>query len=295
VATLGEDVLMRWLAVPVVLASVTLLTACGSSKGPVAAAAAKSSKAQSMHILTLLQEQNIQGSTLQLTLDGDFNNVTKRSSLVLNLGGLARSLGDTGASSQLFNGQELTDGSTPSTVYYLNVPFYSQAIPKAKTWLKFNLAKLGYDQGIGLLEIAELNSTDPRGQLDVLQKTSTKFANLGQDEIDGELATHYQGQVDLDTVLSKLDGPSKAEIESLLRHSNGSAVPYNVWIADDGYIRRVEMQIAGTSGSQNTTLGLISDFSAYGKPVYVNLPPGNQVTELTDARMTDLTTALESK
>lgn len=286
---------MRWLAGAVVLAAVPLLAGCGSGKGPVAAAAAKSAKAQSMHILTLLQEQTAQAGTMQLLLDGDFNNVTKRSSLVLNLGGLARSLGDTGASSQLFNGQELSDGSASSPVYYLNVPFYSQAIPGARTWLKFDFAKFGYDQGVGLLEIAELNGTDPRGQLDILQKSPAKFANLGQDDIDGVLATHYQGQIDLDAVLSKLNGASRAEIESLLRHSNGSAVAYNVWIANDGFVRRITMQIAGASGGQNLTLGLVSDFSAYGKPVYIDLPPAGQVTDLTDNQMTDLTTALASK
>jgi len=286
---------MRWLVGPLALVAVSLLTACGSRPGPVAAAAAKSSKAESMHILTLLQEQPRLGPSIQLNLDGDFNNVTKRSSLVLDLSSLARSLGDTGASSQLFTGQEVSDSSADSSTFYLNVPFYSQSIPAAKAWLEFNFATLEQDQGVGLLELAELNSTDPRGQLEVLEKASAKFVNLGQDDINGTFATHYQGQVDLQEVLAKLSGPAKLEIANLLRTSNGAAVPYDVWIGPDGFIQRVAMQIPGSTGTQNVSLGLISDFSNYGKAVSVDLPPAGQVTDLTVHQMADLTAVFESK
>lgn len=286
---------MRWLMAPLALLAVSLLAACGSEKGPVATAAAKSAKAQSMHILTLLQEQPRLGPSIQLNLDGDFNNVTKRSSLVLDLSSLARSLGDTGASSQLFMGQEVSDSLAGDPTYYLNVPFYSQSIPAAKAWLKFNFATLGHEQGVGLLEIAELNSTDPRGQLEVLEKASAKFVNLGQDNINGTFATHYQGQIDLQEVLTKLTGPAKLEIANLLRTSNGAAVVYDVWIGPAGFIQRVAMQIPGSTGSQNVSLGLISDFSNYGKPVYVDLPSAGQVTDLTVDQMADLTAVLESK
>jgi hypothetical protein len=295
-ATFREDVLMRWLSGSLVLAAVSLLTACGSgSKSPVAKAAAKSAKATSMHTLTLLQETGQTSGSIQLMLEGDFNNVTKRSSFDLDLSGLARSLGDTGASSQLFTGQELSDTSTANPVYYLDLPFYSQSLPRAKAWLRFDLARLGADQRVGLMEIDELDSTDPRGQLDVLQQSSTKFTDLGQDDINGTFATHYQGQVDLQQVLARLSPTSKIEIGSLLRNSNGSTVPYNVWIGPTGYVFRVEMQIPGNAGTQDIALGLISDFSNYGKPVYVNLPPADQVTDLSVHQMTDISAVLASK
>ena len=286
---------MRWPAGALALAAVSLLTACGSGKGPVAAAAAKSAKAQSMHVLTLLQEQAGLGPSIQLNLAGDFNNVTKRSSLILDLSSLARSVGDTGASSQLFMGQEVSDSNAASPVFYLDVPFYTQSMPAAKAWLKFDFATLGREQGAGLQEIAELDGLDPRGQLDVLQETSTKFTNLGQDYIDNVPATHYQGDIDLQKVLNKLNGPAKSEIAGLLKNSNGAAVPYDVWIGDDGYIRRVSLQIPGSPGTQDLALGLISDFSNYGKPVYIDLPPTGQVSALTDHQMAELTAALESK
>ena len=287
---------MRWLSGSLVLATVSLLAACGSgSKGPVADAAAKSAKAQSMHTLTLLQETSQTSGSIQLMLEGDFNNVTKRSSLDLDLSGLARSLGDTGASSQLFLGQELSDTSAASPVYYLDLPFYSQSLPQAKAWLKFDLATLDDDQRVGLVEIDALDSTDPSGQLDVLEHSSTKFTDLGQDDINGTFATHYQGQVDLQQVLPKLNATSKAEIESLLRNSDGSTVPYDVWIGSDGFVFRLEMQIPGSVGTQDVQLGLISDFSNYGKPVYVTLPPANQVTDLSVHQMADISAVLASK
>jgi hypothetical protein len=294
-ATRGEDVLMRWLSAPIALAAVALLAGCGSAKSPVAVAAAKSSKAPSMHVLTLLQEQVGQGSAVQLTMAGDFNNVTQRSSLVINLGDLAQSFGDTGASAQLFDGQEISDSSGSTTAFYLDVPFYSQSIPAAKAWLMFDLATIGQREDAGLLEIAELNSTEPRGQLAVLEAGAGTFANLGQDDINGVLATHYQGKIDLQKALRKLADPAKAEIQNLLIHSNGTLVPYNVWVGPNGLVRRVEMQIAGNVGAEGLTLGLISDFSNYGKPVYVNLPPAGQVTDLTVGQMAQLTAVLESK
>ncbi len=286
---------MRWLSGSLVLAAATLLTACGAGKGPVAAAAAKSSQAQSMHIVTLLQEQAANGPAIQLLLAGDFDNVSKRSSLILNLGSFARSLGDTGASSQLFNGQEVSDSNAGSPVFYLNVPFYSLSIPAAKPWLKFGFATLGRDEGVGLLEIAELNGTEPGGQLEVIQESTAKFANLGQDEIDGTPATHYQGQIDLQSLVTRLSGPARSEIASLLLHSNGTAVPYDVWIGAEGFVRRVEVQIPASTGARGLTLGLISDFSDYGKPVYVSLPPAAQVTDLTVRRMSELTAVLDER
>ena len=128
----------------------------------------------------------------------------------------------------------------------------------------------------------------------MLAESSTAFTDLGQDEISGGPATHYQGTVDLNAVLGKLTGTAKAEIESLLKKSNGATVPYNVWIGANGYVRQVEMQIKGNAGLQGMTLGLISELSDYGKPVSIDLPPADQVTELSLHQMSNLGAAVRA-
>ena len=143
-------------------------------------------------------------------------------------------------------------------------PFYSQSIPAAKAWLKFDFAdRSDTTRGFGMLEIAELDSTDPRGQLDVLQKSSAKFVNLGQDDINGTARQrHYSGPDRPRKVLAKLNGPAKLEIANRLRRlDTARRSPYDVWIGRAGFIRRVAMQIPGVREARMCTLGLISDFS----------------------------------
>ena len=57
--------------------------------------------------------------------------------------------------------------------------------------------------------------------------------------------THYQGHIDLQKVLDKLNGPAKLEIANLLEELERRVGSYDVWIGNDGFIRRVEMQIPG--------------------------------------------------
>jgi len=130
------------------------------------------------------------------------------------------------------------------TAVYLKSPLLAAALPGGKTWVKIDLAKVH----LSGVDLQSLLAQDPSAQLKTLEnlKSATKVG--GAEQVGGVSTTHYRVQT------------AQAAFPS-----------YDVWVGDDGYIRRV--QVAQGSPKVSVTV----DLSKFGEKVAATAPPASQV------------------
>lgn len=130
------------------------------------------------------------------------------------------------------------------TAVYLKSPLLAAALPGGKTWVEIDLTKV-HLTGV---DLQSLLTQDPSAQLKTLLhvKKATKVG--GAEQVGGVSTTHYRVQTEQKTFPN-----------------------YDVWVGDDGYIRRV--QVAEASPKVSVTV----DLSKFGEKVSAAAPPASQV------------------
>jgi len=130
------------------------------------------------------------------------------------------------------------------TAVYLKSPLLTAALPGGKTWVKIDLAKVH----LSGIDLQSLLAQDPSAQLKTLEnlKSATKVG--GAEQVGGVSATHFRVQT------------AQAAFPS-----------YDVWVGDDGYIRRVQVE----QGSPKVSVTV--DLSKFGEKVGATAPPAAQV------------------
>jgi hypothetical protein len=127
-------------------------------------------------------------------------------------------------------------------------------------WLSFDVGDAGgfaegWPGGI------ELPDVDPATLLDDLQAEGIQVTEVGREDVRGVATTHY-------AVTPSPDGTSPFE--------GGTA---DVWIDDDGLVRRVEGRVDASAAGQGEVT-LRAELYDLGEPVSITVPPADQVTDL---------------
>jgi hypothetical protein len=240
------------------VATVALLAACGgqdtspdrlSPEAAVRAAAATSSEAGSSRF-ELAVTTELSGQSISFSGSGVLDAATGKSASTFELPGGGGTLE-----------QRIVDGQM-----YLTVP-------TQPGFFQIALADLVGTQ----LESA----ADPAGALDALEGLSGAVEEVGSEQVRGEPTTHYRGTLDPAVALEKMGGalldaagPALADVEAL---------PFEVWIDDDGRLRRFTVtaelpaspQTGGVPVTSTTTLELYD----FGADVQVEAPPADEVRD----------------
>ncbi|MGZ4292446.1 MAG: LppX_LprAFG lipoprotein [Gaiellaceae bacterium] len=137
------------------------------------------------------------------------------------------------------------------TTVYLRSPLLFGNLPAGKTWIGIDVSKTT----VGGFDLQSLLGQNPGNQLEYL-KAVKSATRVGSDQIGGVSATHYRATLDG----SKLPAAAKAGISA-----------YDVWVGDDGYIRRVQV---GTSKPETS---VTVDLSNFGRTVTATAPPAGKV------------------
>jgi LppX_LprAFG lipoprotein len=186
--------------------------------------------------------------------------------LTMDLGGLA-GLGS-GQAEIVFDG----------LVYYVKLPPGSGVqLPAGKEWFKLDVAKLGRSQGLDLSQLGQLNQGDPSQALDLLQGASRDFHRVGSAEVRGESTTHYKGTIDLQQVVAEAAPDVKEVYRRLLQLSGADTVPMDVWIGDDGYVRK--MRFTEQVGESSVTVD--EELYDFGTDEQVTVPSDDEVIDIT--------------
>jgi hypothetical protein len=136
-----------------------------------------------------------------------------------------------------------------------------------------------------------LGQSDPSKFLAYLESVSAGVKKVGSDTIRGVDTTHYAASLDLAKAINRADVPPalRDEIKNLFGRAGApSAMPADVWVDDNGFARRIKLQLdlgafmgnAPGAGGKLPSITVSMDLYDFGVPVHVQAPPADQVTEL---------------
>src|SRR3954447_14275829 len=128
-------------------------------------------------------------------------------------------------------------------VVYLHLPEkLAASVPGGKPWLKLDLDKLAKTQGFDLGALQQSTSgSDPSQQLDQLRGAG-QVKRVGTEKIRGAQTTHYRAKIDLRKAAEKAPAAqrdaARRGIERLIKLEGTSTLPVDVWLDDQGRLRR---------------------------------------------------------
>ena len=244
------------------LAAAVVAGCGGVSLDPVAQAATKSADAGSFRFAFQLS-LGVGGNQGASTVSGDgaYDADASRLQARIGVGGET--------------GEVILDLSSATPAVYVKPPAGQGSLPSGKTWGKVDLGDAAKAGGFDLGPLTR-GQLDPTKLVDVLEKAgdSTK---VGTETVDGAETTHYRVTVD---ATKALEGQHRSKQEQeqakqALQLLGGSSVPVDVWVGDDGLLRRVGVELGGKDSL--FAVGMRLDFSDYGSDTSVELPPADQV------------------
>ena len=107
------------------------------------------------------------------------------------------------------------------------------------------------------------------------------------EEVRGVSTTHYRTSVDL-TKYAKLVPESQREqvssmLDELVQQTGLREIPVDVWVGEDGLVRRLELTMTMTQpGSTQTAAASMSyEMFDYGEPVHITLPLPSETVDVT--------------
>jgi hypothetical protein len=221
------------------------LSACGGvSLGAAVAKAADKTVAKGSEHIALTGTFTTSGQTIRMTGDGDFQNepMLGQMRLIVDVAGKQMSL------------DEVQQGST----VYMRSPLLASLLPKGKSWASVDLqTKTGKELG------ANLNNLAQQAPADILKalRDAGSVTKVGDETIDGTKTTHYRATIDPKKIVQGVAAPTS------------QAVPVDVWVGQDGLLRRMTMSSGGTAVTMN--------LSNYGEPVNVQVPSASESIDMT--------------
>jgi hypothetical protein len=216
------------------------------------------------------------GESFTLSGDADVDNENQQIEMTMDLGLL-------GGEIQMV----MADG-----VVYMRSPLFQDA---GTEWVSMDPSKMSPEEtaqfgGFGA------GTTDPSAYAGLFAGVFAVEA-AGEQEIDGVPTTHYTGTIDLTRVIENFGDVVGGEVDEATREQLEMAIdqfeavgiddriPFELWVDEDGFPRRqrISMDFGElVPGSEDASMDMTVDYSAFDEPVEIDVPPASQVTDVTD-------------
>jgi hypothetical protein len=213
----------------------------------------------------------LEGGAAEGTFTGEGAFTERRGRMTMDLSGL----GGGGA----FGSGKLEVIFDRLVVYLRFPPEVVQGLPGARAWLKIDLAALGAQQGIDFEQLLQLNQSDPTEALVYLRAAGSDFREVGTERVRGAETTRYRGTIDLRKVAAQAPAQARKSYERVIELSGKTELPMDVWIDEEGLARRIRFEQRLPNGA---ALKMTQELYDFGADVDVELPPADQVTDLTE-------------
>ena len=267
----------RWIAVALVVLGVSIAAfVLGLQKGsdPVASAATKSEAAGGANVELTVGVDSPKG-TFNVSANGVVDqgqaDITTNLSSILSAAGLPA---DNGSVELRY----LEENGNP--VVYVNAPALSAMIPGGQSWVRLDLEQASKSAGFDLNQMIAQAAQSPTDALDLL-KTAGSVQTVGTETLDGTQTTHYQATIDLAKAAGMIGSDAQQSVQHMIDQGGPSTVPADVWIGDDGYVRKVTVDDTVGTGTDSATVHLNLGFSNYGTAVNVTAPPSSDTFDAT--------------
>jgi LppX_LprAFG lipoprotein len=271
------------------IAAVAAVTAgCGGSTGqalaldPVAAAATKTQDAGAARIRLALSVSSPQlpGKTVRVRAAGAIDGPSGELTFVTP--GTLPLLGHTSL-------KEISLEQSGDYVVYVQLGALASYLPGGKQWVKLDVSKLGSSAGLDVTKLLGGSQLEPTDVLSLLKADGATIHQVGTATIDGATTTHYHVTVDLAKALQAkgLTSPLLAGMAAQL-----PKVPEDVWIGNDGLVRRVRVSYGLTRSGRSVHVAMTMNLSDYGAHVAIAAPPESEVFDATQLAQSGIGSAL---
>jgi hypothetical protein len=283
------------------LAGAMLVSGCaGSASTPVIddlGQVADASRKAETASFSLRVEQELGGETLSIGAEGAFDTARNRARLSFDLSSLATIFAELGKAFGAPKGglegfddpakwklEAIQDG----TRIFLSSPLLESALPKGKTWISGDLAKLGREQGVDLGQLGAFGKSDPREALDMLRGVSGDLEEVGRETVRGVETTRYQATLDAKKLAEQLgksgDGNLVGGLLDGVEQAQLRDIPLEVWVDDELLLRRLDLRYSPSQGAGDARFSM--ELFDYGEPVDATPPPASQVADVSELRNT---------
>jgi hypothetical protein len=277
---LGRKSVLGWRAAAVAVACVVVAVAgiaCSSrsSTGSAHLAASHSSGTPANDLLAAVSNST-SADTVHLKLVMSIDTATTGSQQVTGTGGV--DFGKKAASIDMqVLGMDMQVVTADNTVY-----LHSAVL--GNDWYSINAA----DSGMGGAGSLFANGfVDPSQQFALLKDAATDVTEIGTEQVNGESTTHYKATLDVAKAAAE-EGANSSQIQQLEK-AGISTLPVDVWVDGAGRVARLSLAYNGKTGGEGLLAGgklsVTVDYTDYGKPVDVQIPPANQVKDLSESAL----------
>ncbi len=225
-----------------------------------------------------------------ITGSGAFDLANKRSQSTIDLGGLLEAAKDSEGAGMLgLFGDGKFEIITDGDAVYVHAGFLSAFLggDDAKPWVKIPADGGGdavtTDLGGGL--------TDATALLDLLRDSGATVTDQGQADVQGESTHHFTATISVADALAAApddtQGKASSFIEQLGADAGNVEIPVDVFVDDQGLVRRMQMAfdgdlfatLAGGDAGADAPAGMTFtlDLLDLGESVDIQLPPADQV------------------
>jgi hypothetical protein len=157
-----------------------------------------------------------------------------------------------------------------------------------RKWISVDLTALSQHGDGSFQQLLTDSPSDPTAMLGFLRGAGGTVTKVGQDTIDGVPTTHYNVDLNLDRAARGQSSATQRSIHVLEQQLGSHTLPAQVWIDDQGQVRRIMLHetLKGTADSArngNVTVDVTATLSDFGTPVTITAPPADQTADLTQA------------
>jgi len=188
---------------------------------------------------------------------------------------------------RLVEGEEGAFGGRSKAVF-VDTSVYYQLPPGAlgggKSWIRLDLQNIADASGIDFGPLVQGSQADPSQYLLWLSALGPGVTKIGEEEIRGVPTSRYRAVVDLNLLESQAPPGKEAEwsayVQTLRDRIGLDFVPVEVWVDDDGLIRRLYHEYG--FAAEGTSAVVTTELFDFGADVNVKAPPPGQVAALDD-------------
>jgi len=192
-------------------------------------------------------------------------------------------------------GSALNDGfemRNVDGVAYMRMPsgLPGFSLPDGKHWIAFDVPS-GRNSFTSPFALG--TQSDPTKALAYLETVSSDVREVGSESIRGVDTTHYMATLDLAKAIDEQNKDVPSGLRDSMKELAGlfGSVPANVWIDNDGRLRRLSLQLdlsemfrglAPNESADADHFVITETFDLYdfGTPVHVEAPPADQVARV---------------
>lgn len=239
-----------------------VVTSCGGDAlalDPVAEAAAKTRDVSSARFVMSMKLKDPKEGNITMHGPGEIDDHGRVMHMKMTMPGRQLGLGD--------GEVELEMIAAGKYFYFRGGPF-DEFLPAGKEWVR-----LTDDPSL-----TEIGQNDPGAMLEYLQATS-EVEKTGEARVRGVKTTRYHARIQLSKVAERVSPEAKRQLDQAMSQPGFSGIkeiPLDVWVDDEGLVRRLTMDWDPEGGSLVFDMELFD----FGADLDLEVPPASKTEPL---------------